>query len=210
MKKIIGIDPGSEKSGVVVLENGAIKETYEAMPNESVVEFLLLSDNLSDMKVIIEDVRAYNMRISGDIIETVKFIGWLTGTKTVKGKLSELGIKYELIPRYQVKEWIFLQFRTMAEPEIIKIIARNQARNEKKAIEAGEEYKKRNLAPTFIYVEDRIVANAMRKWWDIKKPSRPGQKSPYGLKTHSWQSLALCSYWMATMGLKINNLGSGQ
>lgn len=196
--KIIGVDPGSERSGVIVLDEGIIIECFEDMSNAKVLEFVsqfLLY--LPGAHVVIEDFIGGGP-VGKDKIKTVKFIGVL------EHRLTDIGQPFTSIPRWEVKKWVFLQFRTMAEPEIIKIIARNQARNEKKAIAAGEEYKKRNLAPTFIYVEDRIVANAMRKWWDIEKPSRPGQKSPYGLKTHSWQALGLVSYWMATMGLKIN------
>lgn len=213
MKKIVGIDPGSVNSGIVVLENGKIRQGYN-VPNVEVVDFINKEYLLStELHLIIEDVRPYSMRITDGIIQTIKFLGW------IEGKLSELGRAFELIPRHQVKQWVFVQFKTIAVPEIEKKIIRAGKRAEKKWQEAYDAaikkelpepppFKPRNSVPTFVYVDDRIVANAMRKWWNIKKPSRPGQRAAYGLKDHSFQALGLVSFFMAANGLKMKKSGN--
>jgi hypothetical protein len=45
-----------------------------------------------------------------------------------------------------------------------------------------------------IYVCDRVVANAMRYFWDL--PQGQGKRNKLGLASHSWQALALCSYYL--------------
>lgn len=53
----------------------------------------------------------------------------------------------------------------------------------------------RRRKPSFIYVDDRVVEKAVKMWWGIKKP-KVGQTSPFGLKTHSWQGLALATFYI--------------
>jgi hypothetical protein len=65
-----------------------------------------------------------------------------------------------------------------------------------------------NQHPTFVYVDDRIVANAMRKHWGIKNPTKVGQRAMYNLQTHSWQALGLVSYYLALNGFKITQNAS--
>lgn len=199
MKKLIGIDPGSTNSGIIVIENGSIRQGYN-LPNEEVTPFVQRESHGCDsIKVIVEDVRPYSMRITDGIIQTIKFLG------QIEWRLEQICCPFELIPRHQVKQWVFMQFQSIAIPEIEKKIVRTRNRNEKAAKEAEIEFKPRNSVPTFVYVDDRIVANAMRKWWNIQNPSRPGQRAAYGLKDHSWQALGLISYYMALNGLKTAN-----
>lgn len=205
-KQIIGIDAGSDKSGIIVLVKNRIRHGYN-IPNNEVIDFVRsLKNDCKEQIVIVEDVRPYNMRITDGIIKTIKFLGEL------EWRLSQLGQKYELIPRWSVKQWVFLQFKLLAVPEIEKKIIRSKNLKEKKIkqlLAAGKEkeagdIKITNPSPGFVYVDDRIVANAMRQWWNIKNPSRVGERAAYGLKDHSWQALGLVSFYMASNGLKIN------
>jgi hypothetical protein len=67
-------------------------------------------------------------------------------------------------------------------------LKRKRYRNKK----TGELYK-----PTMHYVDDRIVIYAMKEWWGIKTP-KPGKSNEFGLKSHSWQALALGTMYVAT------------
>lgn len=141
--------------------------------------------------VVVEDVRPYNMRITDGIIKTIKFLGEL------EWRLN-LFTKFTLIPRWEVKKWVFLQFNKMSIEAVERKI---QASNKRKATKG--EVIKLNQPATFVYVDDRIVANAMRKWWGIKNPTKVGQRAAYNLKDHSWQALGLVSYYIAVNRLKI-------
>jgi hypothetical protein len=79
---------------------------------------------------------------------------------------------------------------------VLKIIERGRNKKIKDALETGEEIKLRTQTPGFIYVEDRIIANAMRKHWGIVTVLGGKKKAAFGLKTHSWQALGLASYFI--------------
>lgn len=220
MNKIIGIDAGSEVSGVIVLENNKIRHGYN-LKNSEVIDFIGAEGATCDkLTVIIEDVRPYNMRITDGIIQTIKFLG------QIEWRLQHMNQDFVLISRWAVKQWIFLQYKSIAWPEIEKKIIRATKRAQKaheeelgalkkqlpnirdqgsgqykdleKQIVNFKSFKPRNATPTFVYVDDRIVANAMRKHWGIDKPKRPGERAAFGLKDHSWQALALCSCFLAS------------
>ena len=72
----------------------------------------------------------------------------------------------------------------LAEKEVKKMI---EQRNK---VTAKGELRK----PSMIYVCDRVVANAMRYFWEL--PSGQGKRNKLGLASHSWQALALCSYFI--------------
>jgi hypothetical protein len=145
------------------------------------------------MEIIIEDVRPYNMRITNGIIHTIKFIG------QIEWRLKSLDAKITLIPRWEVKQWVFLQFKTMVLPEIEKKIDKWSVKEDNKG--------KARLTAKFVWVDDRMIANAMRKWWGIKNPTKVGQRAMYNLKDHSWQALALVSFHIALNGLKMQGMG---
>src|ERR1700735_3514132 len=123
--KMIGIDPGSAKSGVIVLEDGYIRQGYN-LPNTEIIEFVYAESlDCKKLTVIVEDVRPYRMRITDGIIQTIKFLG------EIQWRLQAMGQKFELIPRWEVKQWIFLQFKVMAVTEIENKIVRAAKRKEK-------------------------------------------------------------------------------
>jgi hypothetical protein len=132
-----------------------------------------------ELIVVIEDMRPYNMRITDGVIQTIKFIGQL------EWRLKEAGITYDLIPRWQVKQWAFTEYRAILEPLI-----------DRKIYLAAERKKKaggvpRNATASFVYVDDRMVSTAMREFWKIGKVKRVGQEA--FLKDHAWSALAVVS-----------------
>lgn len=138
--------------------------------------------------VIIEDMRPYNMRINDNVIHTIKFIG------ETEWRLKQLGIEYRLFPRWMIKSWVFNTFREMSLQEIQKKIAYAIVRDIK-LLPEGSKIRKRTA--TFAYVDDRIVEKGMKTWWGIKKP-KVGHPTPFGLKTHSWQGLAVATFYVVS------------
>ena len=59
----------------------------------------------------------------------------------------------------------------------------------------GDNAKLRKRTATFAYVDDRIVEKGMKLWWGIKKP-KVGEPTAFGLKSHSWQGLAVATFYI--------------
>ena len=171
---IIGIDAGSTKSGVAIVAYGQIVKGM-VIPNEQVLE--LLTDPIYlTYKIVIEDLRAYSVRLSQDLIHTAKFIGVME--YVLKTNKSD----YLLVERVKIKKMVYDKYPS-AEIEV-----RDKIKQRGKINPSTLEYRK----PSMIYVCDRVVANAMRYFWNL--PKGQGQRNKLGLATHSWQGLALCSY----------------
>lgn len=170
---IIGIDAGSYKSGVVIIENGEIKKGM-IVANSEVCQ-IVSTVQYSKYLFIVEDLKAYAVRLSQDLIETAKFIGKLDYI------LSEAGLNYKMVERVKIKKMVYDKYPS-APIEVSKLI---QQRG--KLTKTGEFRK-----PSMIYVCDRVVANAMRYFWEL--PSGQGKRNKLGLSSHAWQALALCSY----------------
>jgi hypothetical protein len=140
--------------------------------------------------VAVEDIRPYSGKLTMQVIGTCKFIGEIshranTGLKTY----------LELITRYDVKKWVFDAFPEICLPRLEKKIAYRDGWMKSKG-RKGLTNKDGNLRkPSFIFVDDRIVQAAMASYWKIEKP-KPGKTNPTGLKTHSWQALAVATCFM--------------
>jgi hypothetical protein len=104
-------------------------------------------------------------------------------------RLEKAGISFKLIPRNTIKKWIFDSFPTVVIPRIDKEI---RCRGHKK--KDGDYF-----AASSRFVNDRMVIAAMKKEWSIPDP-KPGRTNKYGLKDHSWQALALVSYYLDSFG----------
>jgi len=137
-----------------------------------------------DILVIIEDMRPYNMRVTDNVINTIKYIGQL------EWRLATLGINYKLFPRWVIKQWVFDRCNDMAVAEVKKKIEYIASRLE---IKNGAPVPRRK--PSFVYIDDRIVEKAIKLWWKIGKP-KVGDRTPFGLKTHSWQGLAMATFYI--------------
>lgn len=170
---IIGIDVGSTKSGLAIVTNGEIVKGM-VLTNESVVDYIIGLDK-ADCEIVIEDLRAYSVRLSQDLITTAKFIGKLEYI------ISQMGIKYRLVERVKIKKMVYDKYPD-SESEVQKMIVQRERLNK-----TGE-YRK----PSMIYVCDRVVANAMRYFWEL--PKGQGKRNKFGLASHSWSALALCTY----------------
>jgi hypothetical protein len=142
--------------------------------------------------VVIEDVRPYSLPVSQAIIDTCKFIGELHHRLK-----NEAGAHCVLVPRSDIKKWVFDAFPEMTGRVATKIdkkcfdgcmvATREECRvNGKTGSKAGK--------PTFIYIDDRLVTESMRKLYAIPTPA-PGKGYKYGLKDDSWQALAAASWW---------------
>ena len=184
--KLISLDCGETETGAVVLTTSGIREGLN-MANDQVIDFILVEkERCYDFTLLIEDVRPYNMRITDGIIHTIKFLGQL------EWRLTEMRIPFTLIPRWQVKRWIFEQYKPVVLPEIQKKIDYSNKQRTAKGIALS-----RKQTPSFVYVDDRIVQKAMRLHWQIPK-AKVGHKAMYNLKDHSWQALALASFYLTT------------
>lgn len=186
-QNLIAIDPGDIISGLCVIENGSIY-FGENIPNQSVFSKIrqLLKSKL--YMILIEDVRAYGSRLSPELLLTAKYIGEL------EYRLKRAGVSFKLIPRFEVKKWVYDTFPDIVLPRVAKKIAledRRRAKNGKKRLrkQSGDLFK-----GNFVWVDDRMIQASMAYMWQIKKP-KPGKHTQFGLKSHSWQALALCSYF---------------
>lgn len=173
---VIGIDAGSNKSGVAIVANGQIVKGM-VIGNQQVME-LLTNPIYANYHIVIEDLRAYSVRLSQDLINTAKFIG------KMEYVLDSINAKYTLVERVQIKKMVYDKYPS-AEMEVKDKIMQRGKINPKTL-----EYRK----PSMIYVCDRVVANAMRYFWDL--PKGQGKRNKLGLASHSWQGLALCSYYL--------------
>jgi hypothetical protein len=112
-------------------------------------------------------------------VETCKFIGEL-----VYRLRNEAGATVELLTRNEVKKWVFDRF-----PEVC--VARIQQKIVKRGHKvASGEYR----SPSFVYVDDKMVMEAMKVLYGISLPP-PGKSYMYGLKDHSWQALGAASLY---------------
>lgn len=136
------------------------------------------------------------MGMAMQTIETAKLIGEL------KYRLkNELYVDFILIPRFDVKRWVFNTFpelvldRINKKIEYLDIQGQRLGRKRYRRKKDGELYK-----ATLHYVDDRIVIAAMKEYWKLKTP-KPGKSNEFGLKSHSWQALAVGTTYLATLTL---------
>lgn len=178
-KIIIGVDVGNLQSGVVVILGGEISNV-NIFPNNMVFEHIrAYFVKYKHVSVIVEDIKPYAGNLSQQAIDTCKFIGELNW------RFNEIGIKYSMITRSTIRKWVYDSFPDLVRPLVEQIIVkRNEKNNDGK-----------NRKPSFVYVNDSIVVKAMRLYWGIEMPP-PGYGYVHGLKTHTWQALALASFSM--------------
>lgn len=167
----IGIDPGSEKSGVSVLLDGNIAGAWN-LKNEDVYNKITPYILMGECFIVIEDMRPYSMRLTMDVIKTCKVIGEMIYRLKVAA-----GLNVELVSRNEVKKWVFDNFGEAVMPHISQKIAKKFG----------------DKKPTFVFVDDKTVTIAMKHLFQIELPA-PGKGYAHGLKEHSWQALAVAAY----------------
>jgi hypothetical protein len=191
-RRIISVDPGNVISGFCMIENGQIAFAAN-LPNQFVIPKIAEFIQNAAYTVIIEDVRPYGTRLTEQLLDTAKFIGELCY------RLIGLKVVPELIPRWEVKKWVFDTYNSEVLPYVKKKILAEHKKRVKKHNEdpkKKEEYSKPVPIPTWVCVDDRAVILAMKKMWHIPTP-KPGKTNKYGINAHSWQALALASCFMS-------------
>lgn len=172
----IGVDVGNINSGLVVLIEGQIqhvKTIENSLVFDTVLSYFV---RYRLVRVVIEDIKPYAGNLSQQAIDTCKFIGQLAW------RLSEKGIDYIMLNRSQVRKWVYDTFPDLIIPLVVARIAKTNAKNNDG----------KNRKPSFVYVNDGFVLKAMKILWNIPD-APPGKGYTHGLRTHTWQALALVS-----------------
>lgn len=180
MNRIVAIDPGLT-CGMVVLDYGRVTESFlldKSLLFTKITSFLIYPA----CTVVIEDMRPYSMRLTPQVIETCKWIG-----EAVYRLKNDAGATVELIHRNEVKKWVFDAFPSVCMDRIRAKIEKKDQR-----IASTGEFRK----PHFVYVDDKIVMEAMKVHFNIPLPPS-GKGYAHGLKNHSWQALAVGAFWLS-------------
>ena len=180
-QRIIGVDPGSDGCGMVVLDNGYIIGAFNVKNGHfySKITNYLLHPNCV---VVIEDIRPYSVRLTMQVIDTAKWIG-----EAVYRLKCEAGANVVLVTRSQVKKWCFDTF-----PQVCLPIIEGKIDKKGYILESGEKRK-----PSFVFVDDKVVTECMKDLYKIPLP-KSGKGYLYGLIKHSWQALAVSSFYINT------------
>lgn len=183
---ILGIDPGTESSGTVLLEDGILVKGQN-LSNEdlfALIDKYCFFETGSSLIVVYEDIRPFTSRFNMATINTIKIIGRLEYI------LKQQRVPFKAITRNEVKSFVFNKYNDTVGPDVAKKIAYG--------VDSGRMNKRKNgdsPKPSFIYVDDRIVYRAMMRHWNIDKP-KPGRNNVYGIKTHSWQALGVVTCYL--------------
>lgn len=192
LSRIASVDPGEHKSGVVFIEDGRITRAG-SWDNDLLVSNITNFAHDGPYNLFIEDLRATRSRQMKNLIATAEFIGQL------KWRLKELQITFMLVPRMEVKKWIFEHFFEDLDEKIQHRMAlhdQQRAKDGRKRLrnKDGVLYKS-----NFIWIEDRMIARVMRKMWKIEQP-KPGKSYELGFTLDSFQALAIASYMLVRHG----------
>jgi len=185
--RIIGIDPGSEVSGVAVLEDGKI--IYAAnLANTDVLSQIQTLCEHPEVYLAVEQLAAYRGRLSPATLLTAQWIGELIYRARV-----ELFIEPILEFRSSIKRWLFDTCPEVAIPRLktrmLAIDRRNVAKGKKGLRRADGEMR----LPSFSFIDDQIVMGLVAAI--LKMPKRiPFQKNIYGLSAHSYSAAALALF----------------
>lgn len=183
------IDVGNAVSGVAVLSKDSILEACN-IPNDNMWNKIKEYYVKYDVFVIVEDIRPYSGKLTMQVIDTCKFIGELCYRLRKEYKL-----KYALVTRNEVKKWVFNAYGVVASERISKRIEYLDGYRTGRG-ERGLRKKDGELrSPSFHWVDDRVCIAAMKIHWNIDTP-KPGKSNKHGLSKHSWQALALGTYWI--------------
>jgi hypothetical protein len=182
MQKILSLDPGTLKTGLVVLVNSLIQKG-DTMENEAVFslidEWTLLNQDANQLTIVYEDIRPYQCQLNMATIDTIKVIGRLEYV------LRQRRIDFVGISRNEIKAFVFNRCYGLLVEDVMKKIRKKKHLNKD-----GSE-----RAPSFHYVDDRMIVKSMREIWGIKKPN-PGKRDELGIKDHAWQALAVATCYL--------------
>lgn len=190
MERVIGIDPGSEESGMVVLDGYDIIGAYNLKNDYNLFDKVTNFSIHKPLTVVIEDIKPYSLKLMPQVIDTCKFIG-----EAVFRLKTHCGLNVIMVDRYRVKRWVFDAFPEVCLPII-------DGKIEKKIFDACN-VETRELVrindkgmtkrkASFHYVNDKVVMEAMKHLYKIPLPP-PGKGYQYGLQSHSFQALAVAT-----------------
>lgn len=193
-KRIIGLDPGNEITGMVVLDGGIIIGAWN-LPNTDLFNKIGSYSLHKNLTIVIEDIKPYSLKLTPQVIDTCKFIG-----EAVFRLRINAGLHVEMVSRYEVKKWVFDTYPQICLPLISDKIDKKMY--EACSVETQEEIKvdrrgRSKRKSSFIYVDDRIVIEVMKAAYGLKMPPK-GKGYEYGLKTHSFQALGLATCFSMT------------
>lgn len=191
--RVIGVDPGSDVSGICVLEDTTILHASNT-PNSEVFDLIKELCGGHMATIVIEDIAPYAMRLKPQVITTCKFIGELSYRLRAAG-LTDIAF----IARNQVKKWVFDAFPAICMPRIEEKIARLHKWRLGKGMKGFETKSGAIRSPSFVFVDDRIVIAALKETLKIPTP-KPGKANLFGLKSHSWQALAAATAYLRQKG----------
>lgn len=192
--RVIGIDPGSDVSGICSIEDTTILHASNTPNTEVFDKIKELCGGLS-ATIVIEDIFPYfSMRMTPQIIDTCKLIGELTYRFNTCGRVQSV----HLVARSSVKKWIFDSCPEVVLPRIEKKMITTDRRMVSKGGKGLRRLDGEMRAASFNYVDDRTVIAALKHLYGIPTP-KPGKSNIYGLKDHSWQALA-CAAWYNSVG----------
>ncbi len=192
-KIVVGIDPGSAICGVCVLEEnqiiGAFNLKYSTLWGK--ISHFLINPKCV---VVIEDIKPYSVQLNPHVIDTCKIIG-----EMVYRLRKEAGLEPVLVSRGEVKKWVFDSFPEICLGGVDKknlkkrFLSCNVMTKETEYVFSdGRPFKLKKAS--YVSVDDRIVEKSMQFHYGFKLPE-PGNGYPFGLKEHSWQALALASFF---------------
>jgi len=189
-QRIIGIDPGSESSGMVVIDGSNIVGAWNLVNSHQFYDKVTNFSIHNNLIVVIEDIKPYSLKLMPQVIDTCKFIG-----EAVYRLKTHSGLNVVMVDRYTVKRWVFDTFPDVCLPLI-------DARIEKKMYDACDVKTKEMIRindkgmtkrkPSFVYVNDKIVMECMKYLYKIPLPP-VGKGYKFGLQSHSFQALAVAS-----------------
>src|SRR5688572_7570260 len=114
--RVIGIDPGSEVSGICMLKDTTISNASNT-PNAEIVSKIKELLGGQSATVVIEDIFPYSLRLTPQVIATCKFIGELSYRLSLDNSLTLV-----FVARNSVKKWVFDSFPDICLPRIVKKI----------------------------------------------------------------------------------------
>lgn len=196
-KRIIGIDVGNLKSGLCVIDNEKIIYTSVLENDHNLYSKITNYSIHPNIIIVIEDIKPYTLQLTPQVIDTCKVIGEMVYRLKI-----EAGLRVEMVSRYDVKRWVFDTFSETVTPLIEKKIRAKAypcSDIETKELFYVDVYGRKERSPSFVYVDDKIVTEAMKVYYDIKKPSA-GKGFDFGLKSHGWQALAVATTYLNKTG----------
>jgi hypothetical protein len=161
------------------------------MKNEDIIPMVRSMAEKERLLVVYEDIAYVHTGGGPDLVATIKFIGVLVYNFGRLRRVRAVGI-----PRSRVRAWVYRNMREVCEPLVakrIKYLDEYGAKNDGKRYLQADGVTLRK--PSHQFVDDRIVISAMRAHYQVPIP-KPGKTNVYGLRSHSWQALAVATCYL--------------